>query len=140
MRVSWADDTACFLRELKAVRALDVGGCGTQHGRGRCHWRAGEHDSLFAAALLRTLCGSSSCRRSSTNARSASSKPATSRSRASSSQLHERSGVDPELERSGLLRVASSEEAARALRSQCSALQASGAEVAWLAASAARAA
>ena len=54
-------------------------------------------------------------------------------------QLHERSGVDPEFERSGLLRVASSEGAARALRSECSALQASGADIAWLDASAARA-
>jgi len=54
-------------------------------------------------------------------------------------QLHARSGVDPEFERSGLLRVALSETEEDALRSQSSALQAIGVDVVWLDAAEARA-
>lgn len=54
-------------------------------------------------------------------------------------ELRAASGVDPELERSGLLRAAESPDAARALAARADALRAAGVAVEWLDAAAARA-
>jgi len=53
-------------------------------------------------------------------------------------ELRARSGIDPEFESSGLLRLALSDEDERALRARSSAFSESGADVEWLDASSAR--
>lgn len=53
-------------------------------------------------------------------------------------ELHARSGIDPEFERSGLLRVALSDAEQTALESRCAALRAAGVDIEWLSAAEAR--